>query len=63
MLHSVEIKGRDIFLDGFLLKGVTGFELKRPDAMSSTKLTLTMVVDDSNVIFNKRTDDINSNLS
>lgn len=63
MLHSVEMKGRDIYLDGLLMKGVTGFELKRPDTMSSTKLTLTIVVDDSNVILDKGTDDIDSNLS
>lgn len=62
MSHKLEIKNRTISLDGFLLKGVTGYEVKSSSEEDTAELTLKLIVRDSKLILDKRTNDVNSNL-
>ena len=63
MVHKLEIKNRELSLDDFKLKGVTGYELKSSAEHQLAELTLKLKVVDSHLVLDKRTDNTNCNLS
>ncbi len=65
-MHSVSIKSKGkvtwIELDGFLLQGVIGYELKS-SVENQTELSLKLYVRDLELGFDKGSDDVRGNLT
>jgi|GEM_PF-5447897 len=63
MTNNLKIENGQIHLDEFKLEGVTGYELRSSGSKKLAELTLKLIVKDSNVVLNHRTNNVDGNFS